>query len=248
MTRLYLGTSGWNYKHWSGGTFYPQGLKSSEWLVYYIQYFDTVEVNNTFYGLPEKSVFESWRKTAPTGFVFTTKVSRYFTHLRRLTDPEKHMTLFLKNAAGLGEKLSCLLFQLPPNFSYERERLQVLLTFMDWQQIIPGVRCALEVRDRRWYNDDCFERLRIHNWSLVLADQPGFAMNGPVTADFIFARRHGPGGDHDSMYTEEMLLEDAGRIRDWMGDHRDVYMYFNNDIGGYAIENALRLKELLDEG
>jgi uncharacterized protein YecE (DUF72 family) len=247
MARLFLGTSGWNYPHWSGGVFYPQGFKSSEWLDYYAKYFDTVEVNNTFYGLPEKAVFESWRKTAPAGFVFTIKASRYITHLRRLIDPEKHMTLFLEHAAGLEEKLSCILFQLPPKFPYERERLQVLLAFMDWQQVLPGVRCVLEVRDRRWYNDDLFERLRAHNWSLVLADQPGFAMQGPVTADFIFARRHGPGGDHDSIYTEEMLQEDAGRIQDWMGNSRDVYLYFNNDISGYAIQNAQRLKELLGE-
>jgi uncharacterized protein YecE (DUF72 family) len=247
MAQLFLGTSGWNYKHWSGGVFYPTGLKSSEWLDFYARFFHTVEVNNTFYRLPEKSVFESWRNTAPAEFDFTIKASRYFTHLKRLIDPETHASLLLNRAAALKEKLSCILFQLPPSFQYEPERLQGLLEFIDWQKICPGVRCALEVRDRRWYMPDCFDRLSAHNWSLVLADQPGFAMNGPVTADFIFLRRHGPGGDHDSIYTEEMLQADAGRIRTWMAEGRDVYIYYNNDIGGYAIQNAQRLKELLDK-
>jgi uncharacterized protein YecE (DUF72 family) len=245
--KLYLGTSGWNYKHWTDGVFYPKGLKSSDWLDFYARHFDTVEVNNTFYGLPEKSVFESWRSTAPPGFVFTIKASRHFTHIKRLMDPETHVDLFLSRAVGLADKLSCILFQLPPQFDYQPERLEALLSFMDWQQTIPGVRCALEVRDQRWKNTDCFARLQAHNWSWVLADKPGFSLDGPVTADFVFLRRHGPGGDHGVNYTEEMLQADALRVQRWLSEGRDVYLYYNNDIGGYAIQNALHIKKLLNE-
>jgi uncharacterized protein YecE (DUF72 family) len=245
MARLFLGTSGWNYKHWSDGVFYSQGLKPAEWLDFYARTFDAVEVNNTFYRLPEKSVFENWRRTTPADFIFTIKASRYFTHLKRLLDAETHVALFLNRAVGLGDKLGCILFQLPPQFHYEQERLQDLLNFIDWQQIIPGVRCALEVRDKRWLNDDCFGRLTAHNWSLVLADKPGQASDGPVTADFVFMRRHGPGGNHVANYPEEMLREDAKRVRAFLEGGRDVYLYFNNDVGGYAIANALRIRTLL---
>jgi uncharacterized protein YecE (DUF72 family) len=245
MAKLFLGTSGWNYKDWSKGAFYPDDLKQDEWLEFYAQTFDTVEVNNTFYRLPQISVFEKWRESVPEEFAFTVKASRYYTHRKLLLDPEAHVDLFLQRSAGLGDKLSCILFQLPPSFKYEAERLQALLDFVDWQQVMPGVRCALEFRHKSWNNDGCFEQLRAHNWSLVLADKPGFTHEGPLTADFVFVRRHGPDGDHGANYPEEMLQEDAQRVRSWLSSERDVYFYFNNDVKAYAVRNALRMRELL---
>jgi len=240
-----IGTSGWNYKHWSGGVFYPPDLKPPAWLSYYSRFFSTVEVNNTFYRLPDKRVFEKWREQTPPGFVITLKVSRFFTHLKRLADPPISVGKFFENASGLGEKLGVMLFQLPPNFRYAPERLAGLLDYLDTQQVLPGVRAAFELRDREWYNEQCFELLRQHDAALVLADQPGFAAEGPVTASFVFLRRHGPGGMYVSNYPDESLERDARRIRGWNAAGKDVYIYFNNDAFGFAVRNALRLKELL---
>jgi uncharacterized protein YecE (DUF72 family) len=243
--RAWIGTSGWNYKHWSGGLFYPPGLKPAEWLRYYSRFFDTVEINYSFYRLPEKSVFEGWRAHSPDDFCFAVKASRFLTHLKRLSDPQEPLTRLLEHASGLGPKCGPLLIQLPPRFSFNRERLAALLDLLDAQTVIPGIRAALEVRDRSWYTPACFDLLRAHNAALVLADQPGFAADGPLTADFVFIRRHGPGGVFGANYPEEALSQDAQHIHAWLAEERDVFIYFNNDPGGNAIRNALRLKELL---
>lgn len=243
--KVYLGTSGWNYRHWSGGVFYPKGSKPSEWLSYYARSFDSVEINYTFYRLPEKNVFETWYEETPPDFTFTVKASRFITHLKKLLDPQEHVPRLLENASGLKDKLGVVLYQLPPYWGFDRERLEGLLQVIDRQEIVPGVRSALEVRDESWYNQVLFAILREHNVPLVLADQPGFAAEGPLTADFVFLRRHGPGERYASNYPDEMLKKDAWRIREWIAEGRDVYIYFNNDVHGYAVQNALTLKRFL---
>jgi uncharacterized protein YecE (DUF72 family) len=243
--KVWVGTSGWNYKHWSGGVFYPPGLKPVEWLRYYCRFFETVEINYSFYRLPEKTVFESWQKTAPRDFCFSVKASRFITHMKRLLDPRESLSRLLENASGLGEKCGPILFQLPPRFPFDRDRLAALLDLLEEQSVFPGVRIALEVRDPSWYNDACFELLHTHDAALVLADQPGFAAQGPLTAGFVFVRRHGPGGVFGASYPEDTLAWDADRIRGWQAEGREVFIYFNNDPGGNAVRNARRLKELL---
>ena len=245
--QVHIGTSGWNYKHWSHGVFYPHGLKAESWLRYYSQFFSTVEVNNTFYGLPGKHIFERWRANTPLDFVFSLKASRFYTHLRRLADPQASLETFFEHANGLGEKRGVILFQLPPNWAFDPQRLEALLDYLSRQTLIPNLRAALEIRDESWYNETCFEMLRAHNVSLALADQPGFAGEGPVTASFVFLRQHGPGAIYASNYPEEALQRDASKIRAWMAEGKDVYLYFNNDIGGYAVKNAMRLKEIVEK-
>ncbi len=247
IARAWVGTSGWNYKHWSNGVFYPEGLKARDWLEFFARRFDTVEINNTFYNLAKKSVFESWRDGTPPGFCFAVKVYRSITHRKKLLDVEETLAPFLENAAGLGDKLGPLLFQLPPRWHYNSERLKSLLEYMDWQRLVPDARWALEVRDESWYNQELFDLLCEHHVALVLADQPGFAAKGPVTADFVFVRRHGPKQLYSSNYSEELLQQDAQAIQEWLDQGRDVYIYFNNDAQGYAVRNAIRLKELLGE-
>jgi uncharacterized protein YecE (DUF72 family) len=245
--KAWIGTSGWNYKHWAEGVFYPHGLKPPVWLRFYSQHYSTVEVNNTFYRLPDQRVFASWKQNSPQGFIFSIKASRFYTHIKRLAQPEVSIAKFFENAAALGNKLGVVLFQLPPRWGFAPDRLASLLDYLGIQTLIPGVRAALEIRDEAWYNPTCFEMLQAHNVALVLADQPGFAAEGPLTASFIFCRRHGPGAMYASNYPEEYLQRDAASIRNWLSQGRDVYMYFNNDIGGYAVWNALRLKEILGE-
>jgi uncharacterized protein YecE (DUF72 family) len=128
---------------------------------------------------------------------------------------------------------------------FDRERLQGLLRVLDRQEIVPGVRAALEVRDESWYNEGLFEILRLQDVPLVLADQPGFAADGPLTADFVFLRRHGPGERYGSNYPDSLLKRDGQHIRDWIAEGRDVYIYFNNDAHGYAVKNALSLISFL---
>ncbi len=240
-----IGTSGWNYRHWSGGVFYPPEMKQQAWLRYYSRFFDTVEVNNTFYRLPDKEVFQKWEQLTPPGFCFSLKVSRFYTHIKHLAQPEISMAAFLENASGMREKLGVFLFQLPPHWGYQPDRLSILLEYMSRQTVLPEARSAVELRDPTWYNPECLEMLRWHNVALVLADQPGFSAHGPLTADFVFVRRHGPGAMYASQYSEEALQADARTIRGWQEEGRDVWVYFNNDLAGYAVRNALRLKEIL---
>lgn len=242
---VFIGTSGWNYKHWANGVFYPPDIKPAGWLAYYCQVFPTVEVNNTFYRLPERSVFEKWREFTPPDFRFSLKVSRFFTHMKHLQDPQIHAARFLNNASGLGDKMAVILFQLPAGWSFRPDRLQNLLNYLSKQKIAPGIRSAFEFRDPSWYVDLCFSILRQHHAALVLADWPGFSGQGPLTSNYVYIRRHGPAQLYSSTYSEELLIRDAERVHSWRRQGMDVFEYFNNDLGGYAVQNAQELMRLI---
>lgn len=242
--RLFIGTSGWNYKHWKG-LFYPEDLPQNRWLGFYCRHFDTVEINFSFYRLPEKKTFEEWRRSTPDHFLFTAKVSRFFTHMKKLLLPEENLSRFLENATGLGEKLSAILFQLPPFWNVNVERLSQLAIYMRGQEIFPGVRCVLEVRNRTWLSEDVFGVLEDNNISLCLADWPKLRVDGPITADFVYVRRHGPSGLYSSCYTQKELKADAGMINKLLTSGKDLYIYFNNDSMAWATKNAVELKGIL---
>src|ERR1051326_6992518 len=128
--RIFIGTSGWNYKSWAAGVFYPNRLKPADWFAPYSGNFGSVEVNNTFFHLPQKSVFESWYRQTPPEFVFALKASRFITHMKKLSEPRQHVTLFLRRASGLREKLQVVLFQLPPFWKYNPDRLEKFCSFV----------------------------------------------------------------------------------------------------------------------
>jgi uncharacterized protein YecE (DUF72 family) len=243
----FIGTSGWHYQHWSDGIFYPKGMKPSDWLTYYGQHFDSVEINNTFYRLPARGVFEKWHDTTPANFTFAVKASRFITHMKKLAHPEEHVALLLEHASGLGEKLHVVLFQLPPSWTFDRARLERLCDFLSRQQFVPGLRTALEVRHESWYGEACLDVLRRYKVALVLADWPTCPVEGPLTTDFVFVRRHGPGRLYASSYTDAFLRREAQRMRTWVAEGKRVYVYFNNDADGYAVKNALRLREMLGQ-
>jgi len=245
--RCLVGTSGWNYEHWSGGVFYPAGMKRSDWFSYYCRHFQSVEINNSFYRLPEKRVFQRWYEAAPNGFTFAVKANRFITHMKKLAQPEDHVPLFLENATGLGEKLGVLLFQLPPYWKFNLDRLGEFFRFTGRQDIIPGLRSALEIRHKSWYCNPCFDVLRKYNVSLALTDWPELPVEGPLTADFVFIRRHGPESLYASNYPGSYLKREAQRIRIWLDEGKDVFIYFNNDAFGYAVKNALALREYLEK-
>jgi uncharacterized protein YecE (DUF72 family) len=238
-----IGCSGWNYDHWRNGVFYPPRCPARLWLEYYARHFDTVEVNSTFYRLPRPSAVARWVQQSPRDFLFAVKVSRYLTHVKRLQEPGLHLPLLLARIEPLlrSPKLGPLLWQLPPTFRRDDERLAAALDAAP-----RDLRHAIEFRHASWFADDVTALLRERNVALVIADRPEIRsfQTHELTADFTFVRFHSGTRGLRGNYGEAELDEWAGGIRGWARD-LDVYAYFNNDWEGFAIRNALGLKERL---
>lgn len=245
--RLLVGTSGYVYPHWRG-RFYPADLPQRRWLPFYASRFETVELNNPFYRLPEARTFRAWREAVPPGFVFAVKASRYLTHIRKLRAPAAPLRLLLGRARALGPALGPVLFQLPPGWGVDLERLDRFLLALGRQRLVPRLRAVLEVRHPGWAGPEVFERLSRAGVALCLADWRDLPLSAPVTAGFVYVRRHGAGRLYGGAYPEAALREDAGRIRAWLREGRDVYVYFNNDEEGHAVRDARRLRDLVAEG
>ncbi len=245
MAEARIGTSGWHYAHWGAGVFYPEGLKKGEWLAHFATLFDTVEINSSFYHLPKEQTFRKWSETAPGGFTFAVKASRYITHINRLKDPNEAICRFLERARLLGEKLGPVLFQLPPSMKCDLGRLERTLDYLDRQKEIRPIRAAFEFRHASWFCDDVRRLLEERKAALCLGDLEGCPVGEPTDSDFVYVRRHGPSGRYRGCYSEDQLREDAKRTKNWLGEGRDVYVYFNNDVEGHAVRNALGLKELV---
>jgi uncharacterized protein YecE (DUF72 family) len=231
---LYLGTSGWQYRHWRG-RFYPLKLPQRAWLDYYAQRFATVEINNTFYRLPPRETFESWAKRFPPDFVIAAKASRYLTHIRRLRDPEEPVHRLLEHAQPLGACLGAVLVQLPPNLTVEVDRLDATLTAFPLT-----VRVAVEPRHPTWFVDEVRAVLERHNAALCLADR-GSRMITPAwrTADWAYVRLHFGRAQPWGCYGRAALERWADRIGElWTADD-DVFVYFNNDMEGCAVRDAV---------
>ena len=244
--RVFLGTSGYSYQHWKG-VFYPKNIRENRWLEYYAGFFDKVELNVTFYRLPEKSVFLGWYKKTPKNFKFAVKGSRFITHQKRLKDCSESLKLFFSRARPLKEKLGVILWQLPPSFKADPERLKI---FFKSLRKYKNLRHAFEFRNNTWYYDEIFKILKAEGAALVNADWPAFDGNvHPVTADFAYLRRHGSGAKlYGGCYSKQQLKSDADVIKQYSRKKQDVYMYFNNDAQGYAVRNATQLKKILIYG
>jgi uncharacterized protein YecE (DUF72 family) len=245
--RLHLGTSGYVYPHWRR-RFYPAGLPPREWLPYYARHFSTVELNNPFYRLPSKAAFRAWRAQAGDDFVFAVKASRFLTHLKRLKAPGPPLDRLFRRVRPLGPTLGPVLFQLPAQFHADLARLGRFLRAVDRQRLLPGVRATLEVRHPSWLAPEMFDLLRKSNVALCFHDAQTQPVTAPVTADFVYIRRHGTAPDYHGAYSDAMLAADADRIAGWLGEGLDVYVYFNNDGGGAAVRDAFRLRERLERG
>ena len=242
--RLRIGTSGYVYPHWRG-VFYPPGLPARAWLPFYAKVFDTVELNNPFYRLPAKTAFDDWRAAVPDDFVFAVKASRYLTHLKRLREPRAPLDRLLRRVRPLGPTLGPLLFQLPPQFHADLGRLARFLGALGRQPHLRGLRAALEVRHASWLVPETYDLLRKAGVALCLHDARVQQVTTPVTADFVYLRRHGTSGRYHGAYPLSAQRADARRIRRWLGDGLDVYVYFNNDGGGAAVRDALRLRSVV---
>lgn len=206
-------------------------------LAYYMRLFDTVELNNSFYKLPAPGTFSNWRSATRENFVFAVKASRFLTHNKKLKDPQNALEKFLPRAQELGAKLGPILFQLPPRWRCNVERLESFLDALPTQH-----RYAFEFRESSWHCAPVFEVLHRYNAAYCIYELDGFATANEITADWTYVRLHGPGGKYQGSYSDEALRVWAQQIVEWQQRLRATYVYFDNDQAGYAAENALRLK------
>ena len=234
--KVHIGTSGWHYKHWLGDL-YPSRFAPAKMLAWYAREFHTVEINNSFYRLPEGKTFKDWATTVPPGFLFAVKASRFLTHMKRLKDAEDPVNLFFSRAKHLGPHLGPVLFQLPPNWKSDTGRLR------DFLEVLPkGYSYAVEFRDDTWYTQEIHRLLRQHNIALCIHDWHSAPWQQEITADFSYIRFHGTGGRYEGNYTDHMLKGWASKIQNWAARLNHIYVYFNNDVGGHAIRNARSLR------
>jgi uncharacterized protein YecE (DUF72 family) len=230
---LYVGTSGWQYRHWRL-SFYPKEVPQREWLRFYSERFLTVELNNSFYRLPEASSFERWRQETPDGFMVAVKMSRFFTHLKRLTDPEGPVSLFMERARHLGPKLGPVLVQLPPRMKADPPRLAAAL-----DEFPKRVRVAVEFRDDSWFSDATRRVLEERGAALCLADSPRRETPAWRTAGWGFVRFHEGLGSPRPCYPERALETWAERLAALWRPAEDVFCYFNNDGRACALRDAV---------
>lgn len=241
QTRTCVGCSGWEYKHWRGD-FYPADLPRMRWFARYASVFDTVEINNTFYRLPEESTFAAWAAQAPSGFTYAVKASRFLTHMKKLKDPEEPIDRLFTRMRPLGPHLGPVLYQLPPGWKLDRGRLDHFL-----QALPTGIQHVIEFRDPTWYADDVREMLERRGVSLCLHDMAGSATGRQRVGPIVYVRFHGASGQYSGAYSDDRLASWAGWLQAARRSGADVYAYFNNDVGGHAPRNALTLRRLMEE-
>jgi len=240
---IFIGTSGWVYEDW-WKRFYPIDIKPEQRLEYYSKRFDTVELNASFYHFPRQRTFENWSTKTPDRFMFSTKLSRYITQNLKLKNAAEPLHLFLHEAAGLGNKLSVVLVQLPPNLHRDIERLKTFLEIVKSEKNAP--RFAYEFRHESWLNDEVYDLLKKSKSGFVIQDSADRWLSAEVvTSDFVYLRFHGPEALYSSNYPDSQLKKWAEKIKKWLAKGLDVYGYFNNDVNACAVSNALKLKELL---
>ncbi|QLL05175.1 DUF72 domain-containing protein [Mycobacterium vicinigordonae] len=236
-----IGTSGWSYDHWTA-VLYPPGLPSARRLCHYAEVFDTVELNASFYRWPRDSTFAGWRDQLPSGFAMSVKAHRGLSHYRRLSAPEPWIERFVRCWQILGDRRGVLLVQLHPEQQRDDERLAGFLA-----GVPPVIRVAVELRHPTWNDPNVFALLEQHRAGYVVMSGAGLACLPRATTDLVYVRLHGPEAAtmYTACYSDAELRDWAERITVWDGEGRDVWIYFNNDLGGHAVRNALSLREIL---
>jgi uncharacterized protein YecE (DUF72 family) len=204
-----------------------------------------VELNVSFYRLPKKEVFQGWYKRTPKKFVFAVKGSRFITHIKRLKDCREPLSLLLDNASSLKEKLGVVLWQLPPRFKFQKERLEEFCVLLSTLPRSKHHRHAFEFRDESWFCNEAFRVLEEFNFALCIAHGSGLPLKEKINSDFIYLRLHGGEVLYGSNYSDRELKEWGGKIQDWRKKDKTVFVYFNNDAYGFAIKNGLQLKKII---
>lgn len=244
MATWRVGTSGWTYRSWAG-IFYPETLKSSDLLPYYSHRFNTVEVNTTFYRFPPPPLVKGWLRKSPPDFVFSVKSSRYFTHLKRLNTSDetfqKRFSDFLERLNPLGPKLGPLLFQLPPHFSKNIHLLEKFVAFLPKSHSF-----VIEFRHDNWFDQEVYDLLKQYQIAIAIVSAPGIPYVPKVTSSIAYFRLHGASSWYNYRYSYDELKDVALKAVQ-LGENpevREIYVYFDNDVSGYAIENAKSLTEI----
>ncbi|MBO9623064.1 MAG: DUF72 domain-containing protein [Sphingomonas sp.] len=234
-----IGCSGWIYRHWRG-RFYPEKLAVKKWFAFYAEHFDTVEINNSFYRLPRAETFDAWAAQAPPGFRYAVKANRFLTQAKKLKDCEEPLQRMMPPFRHLGETLGPILYQLPPRFRLNLERLESFL------ELIPkDVTNVFEFRDKSWYDDAVFALLARHGAGFCAHDMPGLESPRLAVGPAAYLRFHGGQGKYWGRYADEALLAAADWIAAEARGGREVWAYFNNDTEGAAIDDALTLKAMV---
>jgi len=241
---VHVGTSGWSYDHWDG-VLYPPGTPPRDRLAHYVRRFGTVELNASFYRWPRTATFASWRRRLPLGFQLSVKAPRGLTHAKRLYAPETWVGRLTECWHELGEKRAVLLVQLPPTQARDDARLDFFLGLLpDWMRV------AVEFRHPSWHDEAVYALLERHGAAYCVMSGAGLPCVLRATAPFVYVRLHGPDDAHlyAGSYPDDDLRWWAGRIGEWSGEGRDVYVYFNNDGHGHAVRNAETLRTALELG
>lgn len=237
-SRIRIGTSGWDYTHWRG-RFYPKDEPREEWFRTYVLSFETVEINNTFYQQPGPDTLDAWRRQAPRGFRYAVKAHRYITHLKRLKDPEAPLDRFFAAVRRLGSSLGPVLYQLPPNWNPNHERLESFV-----EQLPGDLVHVIEFRNRAWLDSPTYRLLANGGIALCVHDLlPRHPRR--VTGPIAYVRLHGAGKKYGGRYRKQQLESWARWIRDVSSDH-EVFVYFNNDQGAHAVSDARRLGDMIE--
>jgi uncharacterized protein YecE (DUF72 family) len=239
MARLHVGTSGWVYKHWKR-IFYPDTLPARSWFEYFSNVFSTVELNTTFYRLPKPESVDRWRDESPRGFLFAAKGSRYITHMKRLTDPKPALAKYFEVVGRLRSKLGPILWQLPPQMNkVDLPRLENFL-----EHLPKAHRSVFEFRADAWHTDEVCDLLDAHGVAFCEHDLVKTPVPRP-TGGFRYLRFHGATGKYQGRYGTAALRPFARDLDKWHAQGHDAFVYFNNDIGGHALSDAMDLSLLL---
>lgn len=238
--KVYIGTSGWHYKHWKG-TFYPGKIKNEEQFDFYKNIFASVEINNSFYRLPSLKTFNEWHRSAPPHFVFAVKASRYFTHIKKLNIKKGDLRKFFTRIQHLENTLGPILFQLPPTWKINEERFENFLS-----QLPAGFCYAFEFRNETWYDHRIYDLLRKYDCAFCIYQLAGHLSPLQITSSFVYIRLHGPTENkYQGSYSAKQLERWSNKCRQWQDEGKDVYIYFDNDQNGYAAFNAQKLMKLV---
>jgi uncharacterized protein YecE (DUF72 family) len=241
MAKIYIGTSGYFYKHWVG-RFYPEKMSKNKWLEYYSKVFDTVELNTTFYHLPRAKTLEGWIMKTPKNFIFSVKIHQTITHIKRLKNVRSDFYGFMKVIKPLRiyGRIGCILHQFPPDLEYDVSLLK------DYISLLPkGYRHVFEFRNPEYFNDIIFLVLKENKIGLCISHMRGLETPPVSTSDFVYFRFHGPEERYRSIYSEEQIEKFAKLIWGFLLEDKTVFVYFNNDFNAYAVENALSLKRAI---
>jgi uncharacterized protein YecE (DUF72 family) len=241
LNGIWVGCSGWQYKHWRGD-FYPAVLPVGRWFHRYAEVFNTVEINNSFYRWPDHSTFVKWREQAPPGFIYAVKASRFLTHMKKLKDAEEPVKRTFDNVRGLGNRLGPVLYQLPPRWPVNLERLEDFLRTLPKRKLQ-----AIEFRDPTWYTEPVFDLLRKHKVALCLHDMRGSETGQIAVGPFIYVRFHFGTQKYGGRYDDRRLEEWAGWLAGHARNEVPVFAYFNNDTGGHAPRDAVRLRTMISK-